>query len=190
MKLSRRGKSARRGRHTKRAGKHHTHHIKYRDKQYKRTYRKNNRKYKKLTHGRSLRGGKIVTFPAVQGCEHGCYLYHTQSTESGDINKTEKFTFDLSFDDDNDLFTLIFRRSDGIQITVVFKLSNKQIIYGYDKVFVKETGLQNVKEDNGAYTYTFPYIVLDDSEAGSKGTPKNTPFFNQLAKYLKPLFRI
>ena len=60
MKLSRRGKRtkhARRGKHTKRVRKHHTRHIKHRGKQYKRTYRKNNRKYKKLTHGRNLRGG-------------------------------------------------------------------------------------------------------------------------------------
>jgi len=88
------------------------------------------------------------------------------------------------------VFTLIFRRSDDIQITVVFKLSGKQIIYGDNNVFNKETGLQNVKQDNGAYTYTFPYIVPDASEANSKGTPKNKPFFTQLANYFKPLFRI
>jgi hypothetical protein len=53
MKLSRRGKQARRGRHTKRTGKHHTRRIKHRGKQYKKTYRKN----KKRIRCRSLRGG-------------------------------------------------------------------------------------------------------------------------------------
>ena len=58
MKLSKRGKRVirtRRGRrYTKRAGKHHTHRIKHRGKQYKRTYRKNNRK---LKHNKRIQRG-------------------------------------------------------------------------------------------------------------------------------------
>jgi hypothetical protein len=64
MKLSRRGKSARRGRHTKRAGKHHTRRIKHRAKQYKRTYRKNNRK---LKHNKRVQyGGVFKWTPPVE----------------------------------------------------------------------------------------------------------------------------
>ena len=53
MKLSKRIKQFRRGRHTKRSGKHTR--RKYRGKQYKRTYRKNNRKLK--NNKRIQRGG-------------------------------------------------------------------------------------------------------------------------------------
>ena len=57
MKLSRRGKSARRGRHTKRAVKHYTRRIKHRCKQYKKTYRKNNRK---LKHNKRIQSGGVA----------------------------------------------------------------------------------------------------------------------------------
>ena len=53
MKLSKRIKQFRRGRHTKRSGKHTR--RKYRGKQYKRTYRKNSRKLK--NNKRIQRGG-------------------------------------------------------------------------------------------------------------------------------------
>jgi hypothetical protein len=65
MKLSRRGKHtkpARRARHTKRAGKHHTRRIKHRSKQYKRTYRKNNRK---LKHNKRIQRGGAPAVAAV-----------------------------------------------------------------------------------------------------------------------------
>lgn len=57
MKLSRRGKQARRGRHTKRTRKHHTRRIKHHSKQYKRTYRKNNRK---LKHNKRIQRGGVT----------------------------------------------------------------------------------------------------------------------------------
>ena len=61
MKLSKRIKQFRRGRHTKRSGKHTR--RKYRGKQYKRTYRKNNRK---LKHNKRIQSGG-VDFKQIPG---------------------------------------------------------------------------------------------------------------------------
>ena len=61
MKLSKRIKQFRRGRHTKRSGKHTR--RKYRGKQYKRTYRKNSRKLK--NNKRIQRGGGGVLYLIV-----------------------------------------------------------------------------------------------------------------------------
>ena len=93
MKLSKRIKHFRRGRHTKRSGKHTR--RKYRGKQYKRTYRKNSRKLK--NNKRIQRGGApITTSPEVEWDKTNTTNYLLRYTKKGSIfyeSKMFKITF-------------------------------------------------------------------------------------------------
>ena len=178
MKLSKRIKQFRRGRHTKRSGKHTR--RKYRGKQYKRTYRKNNRKLK--NNKRIQRGGApITTSPEVKWDKTNTTNYLLRYTKKGSIFYESK-PFDITFEfiQSNNSIGLSYKLPDGrypilskyfygtFKVTMTRKTSDGKVFVVYFAVYGIE---RKVTYDDGTTKPSIHPVVVYSSDKNFEDIP-------------------
>jgi hypothetical protein len=178
MKLSRRGKHtkrARRGRHTKRAGKHHTRRIKNSSKQYKRTYRKNNRK---LKHNKRIQRGGVITWYDDEGkrLTKDILLKYKKLSQLFGNGETKPFNITLELIPNADSISLDYKLENNKSATKIFygkcKVTMQRL--SDDKTTVEKTfvvyfalyGFQSsvTYSDGRVKDVTFPVVVYSSDE--------------------------